>query len=353
MRGEASAATGRSRDKESLIEFTGDKERLVWQLVMMRIPALDGLRAASILLVLAAHLLPLGPKSLALNEAAGLMGMALFFALSGFLIVHFLATGMAVWSFVIRRIARIVPLAWAAMSALYIAFGGDIISNIGFYSNIPPTSLLEGGGHLWSLCVEMQFYAFVTLLALSPSRRSLMALPFISVFVTILRIVDGVPYSIVTWYRIDEIMAGGTIALIYVGWLGSMPEKILKRIPFLASIILLTASCTLDFMQYIRPYAGALVLGSSIYNLGPRAEKILVNRSSRYIAETSYALYVFHGMMIPTWLGSGETLVKYMKRPLLIMATFVFAHISTFYFEKPINRIARHLDQRMAGSGLR
>jgi peptidoglycan/LPS O-acetylase OafA/YrhL len=144
-------------------------------------------------------------------------------------------------------------------------------------------------------------------------------------------------------------MAGGIIALIYVGWLGPIPEKMLKRISFSTSIGLLAASCTLDFLQYIRPYAGALVLGASIYNLNPRAEKLLVNRVSRYIAETSYALYVFHGMMVPTWLGSGETLIKYMKRPLLIMATFVFAHISTFYFEKPINRFVRNLDRRRAG----
>ena len=52
-----------------------------------RLPALDGLRAISILLVLACHMLPLGPKVLQLNEAAGAMGMSLFFALSGFLIV--------------------------------------------------------------------------------------------------------------------------------------------------------------------------------------------------------------------------------------------------------------------------
>jgi len=43
-----------------------------------RMPILDGWRAASILLVLGAHLLPIGPKVLGLNETAGAMGMALF-----------------------------------------------------------------------------------------------------------------------------------------------------------------------------------------------------------------------------------------------------------------------------------
>lgn len=49
---------------------------------------LDGRRG--ILLVLAAHLLPLGPKSLSVNATAGPMDMALFFTLSGFLITWLL-----------------------------------------------------------------------------------------------------------------------------------------------------------------------------------------------------------------------------------------------------------------------
>lgn len=51
---------------------------------------LDGWRGISILLVLAAHLLPLGPKIWHLNVAAGVAGMVLFFVLSGFPITSFL-----------------------------------------------------------------------------------------------------------------------------------------------------------------------------------------------------------------------------------------------------------------------
>lgn len=45
------------------------------------------------------------------------------------------------------------------------------------------------------------------------------------------------------------------------------------------------------------------------------------------------ALYVVHGLLTATWLGSGDDLVKYLKRPLLLAATFGLAHLSTFYFE--------------------
>ena len=71
---------------------------------------LDGVRGVSILLVLATHLLPLGPKALQLNAMTGLMGMSLFFCLSGFLITRFLWDNPDVQVFLVRRLARILPL---------------------------------------------------------------------------------------------------------------------------------------------------------------------------------------------------------------------------------------------------
>ena len=72
-----------------------------------KLPVLDGLRATSILLVLACHLLPLGPKALRLNDVAGAMGMSLFFALSGFLITSALIKNPNVQEFIERRLVRI------------------------------------------------------------------------------------------------------------------------------------------------------------------------------------------------------------------------------------------------------
>ncbi len=54
-------------------------------------PSRHGWRAVSILLVLACHWLPMPPKALYLNHAAGAAGMALFFALSDFLLVSWRA----------------------------------------------------------------------------------------------------------------------------------------------------------------------------------------------------------------------------------------------------------------------
>lgn len=309
----------------------------------MRIPALDGLRAASILLVLGAHLLPLGPKWLQLNATAGIMGMALFFALSGFLIVKFLAENMPLATFAVRRLARIVPLAWVAMFAIWQESGGPILPNLLFYSNLPPAKLLNGGEHLWSLCVEVQFYAAVGLLCLSPKRRLLYLIPWLALSVTAIRIYSGAGVSIVTWHRVDEILAGGMVALTYCGWFGDRPKRFLSRVPLWGSVPTLVICSHPDSgaLLFLRPYAGALVLGSAIYALDRFSERILVNRPATYIADVSYALYVVHGALTITWLASGETLEKYLKRPLLFAATFAIAHISTFYMEHPITRLAK------------
>ena len=66
---------------------------------------LDGWRGISILLVLAGHLFPLGPKSLAVNAGIAALGMAIFFTLSGFLITTTLLYRPSVVEFLIRRVS--------------------------------------------------------------------------------------------------------------------------------------------------------------------------------------------------------------------------------------------------------
>src|ERR1700704_5360470 len=87
-----------------------------------KMPTLDGLRAVSIVLVLGSHLLPLSPKWLDLNEAAGAMGMAIFFSLSGFLITQNLLSGQPVATFFLRRAARILPLAYLYLMVVWVFF---------------------------------------------------------------------------------------------------------------------------------------------------------------------------------------------------------------------------------------
>lgn len=316
-----------------------------------RIPILDGWRATSILLVLGAHLLPLGPKALALNSTAGAMGMALFFTLSGFLIVQFLAAGAPLGIFVAKRLARIVPLSWAAMTALILWHSTDpatIARNFLFVSNLPPVSLMHGGEHLWSLCVEMQFYLTVASLVLLFGRRGLYLVPVLALTVTGLRVAGGEYISIVTWHRVDEILAGGTIALAYSGWLGERSAELLKRLPVwpFAIALVVVSHPYAGPLQYLRPYAAAMLVGVSLTGAPAFLHRILVSRPMAYVAEVSYALYVIHGILSATWLGTGDRLEKYLKRPLLFGLTFALAHVSTRYYEQPITRWVRDWGKR-------
>lgn len=104
---------------------------------------MDGWRALSILLVLAGHLLPLGPKSWNANWSAASTGMVLFFTLCGFLITRFLLARADVLDFLLRRSFRILPLAWLTMTVLTLVGGADLttfLANFLFVANLPPRS---------------------------------------------------------------------------------------------------------------------------------------------------------------------------------------------------------------------
>ena len=312
---------------------------------------LDGWRGISILLVLAAHLLPLGPKAWRLNETAGPMGMAIFFALSGFLITRFLLERPSVPDFLVRRFFRIVPLAWLSLVVVLPLTGAkaeQYLPNFLFYANLPPFPLTEVAGHFWSLCVEMQFYVAVALIVALLGRRGLMFLPVLCLAVTLLRIVDGAMIEIVTWHRVDEILAGATLALIHAGKLGQRTQAVLRRTSLFVVLPLFAVSSHPDsgFMNYLRPYFSAALVGCTLFEPDASIAQVLKSRLLAYLAKISFALYVFHGLFMHSWLGDGERLAKYLKRPLLIAAAFAAAHLSTVYYEQRWIDLGKRLSRR-------
>lgn len=312
---------------------------------------LDGWRGISILLVLAAHLLPLGPKAWSLNATAGPMGMALFFVLSGFLITRFLLAESGVAAFLIRRVCRIVPLAWLTM---LIAFPltnvalRDYGPNLLFYANLPPQHLTAAGGHLWSLCVEMQFYVGIAIVVAVFGLRGLHAIPVLCIAVTLHRVLEGAYVDVVTWRRADEILAGALLALVHAGFWGRRHAMVMSRTNVFVLFLLFAVSShpSSGFMNYFRPYLAAALVGRTLFPLPPPVSAVLFSPSLRYLAAISYALYVIHGVLVHTWLASGDTLVKYIKRPLLLLATFALAHFSTFYFERRWIELGRRWSSR-------
>lgn len=319
-----------------------------------RIDVLDGWRALSILLVLAGHWLPM-PRVLQANHMVAASGMALFFALSGFLITRLLLRDPQPMPFLARRIFRVVPLAWVAMLVLVVANGAgsaEAAANFLFYANLPPAKLLHGGEHLWSLCVEVQFYLVAAALVAVLGVRGVWVFPLLALAVTALRIADTQVISIVTWHRVDEILSGATVALLLAR--PNIPE-IGRRLPSWAclaalALLLVSAHPLAGPLQYLRPYFAGATIGCSILATPAWLVRWLTSHTARYIAAVSYAVYVIHGMLTSTWLGGEQAskAVRYALRPLLVACTFALAHVSTFYFEKHFIALGKRLARRLS-----
>lgn len=316
----------------------------------VHIDILDGWRALSILLVLAAHWLPLGPAEWQLNASVGASGMALFFCLSGFLITQFLSRDPRVGVFLIKRIFRIIPLAWAAIGILVLVNGAPLSTmsaNLLFFANLPPDKLMVGGEHLWSLCVEFQFYIFMALLALVGGRRAIFLIPAFTVAITLLRIYAGETISIVTWHRVDEIFIGGCVAL---AWNSKFTGTYFRNIPSLLAPVFLVGLIVVSLPQsgplgYARPYFAGAAIFTSLYAFPRPLYRLWTGKAARYVAQISYALYVVHGMLTATALGGNEIdkIEKYLLRVPLALVTWLISHLSTFYYERAAIKLGRQL----------
>jgi peptidoglycan/LPS O-acetylase OafA/YrhL len=322
---------------------------------MPKFPVLDGWRGISILLVLAGHLFPLGPKALRMNECVAALGMAIFFTLSGFLITTTLLHRPSVGEFLIRRLCRIVPLAWlftVVALALAQAPAFFYIAQLFFFSNLPPVWLTEYTGHLWSLCVEVQFYLAIAAVFFIFRRRGLWSIPILCLVVTAHRIQTHTLVSIVTAVRVDEILAGGTLALAcgtpHLAWV----RKFLAWANPLALLPLSLAAASPfgEGLDYLRPYFVASMVGSTLFTgAKSKGARYLDAQWLAYIAAISYALYILHPIVEWGWLGSGSKLVMYAKRIPELAAVFGLAHLSTFYYEDFWIRKGKNWSKRLRG----
>jgi peptidoglycan/LPS O-acetylase OafA/YrhL len=317
------------------------------------IPQLDGWRGLSIVLVLMTHLLPLGPAWLKLNTSAGLIGMGMFFTLSGYLITSFLLERPDVKAFLIRRVLRIVPLAWTVLlltAPLSSPFSpGHLLTRLLFAQNYVYSAITPYDSHYWSLGVEMHFYAGVALIVAVAGRRGLFLLPWLCLAVTATRVWLNAPVSINTHLRVDEILAGASLALLRTGHLPRRLAAPMRVVPPWAWLLLLAASSHGAFgpLQFARPYFGALLIGSSLYQQEHWLSRFLVHPVLSYLATVSFALYVIHGPLRAGWFAEGGRVTRYLiKRPLTLLLTFALAHLSTFYFESRWIALARRLTRR-------
>jgi peptidoglycan/LPS O-acetylase OafA/YrhL len=311
-------------------------------------PVLDGLRAISILLVLACHLLPLGPKPLRLNDTAGAMGMSLFFALSGFLITSGLIRNSRIQEFLVRRLARILPLAYAYTVVIFLIFSFDpkaLLWTDLFVVNYLTQYLNGWNGPFWSLCVEMQFYLAIAMVVLFGGQKVRWIVWLACLTITLLRVNAGAYIAIETHLRVDEILSGACVATVYPNRLTLRGGPIL--VIMAAALWAISAWPYAEAFQYFRPYTTAFLLFAALHYGAVNTSTLLASRPMRYIATISYALYVIHPATAHGWMNEGTSLTRYLlKRPMSFALTFIIAHLSTFYWESWWQTAARRWIQK-------
>lgn len=325
------------------------------------IGVLDGVRAASILFVLAAHTLPLGFPQWKLNEVAGRCGMALFFCLSGFLITTILYRNPDPIAFLIKRLFRIVPAVYLYLVIIFVLFDlpleGLLINFLFLQNYLVDYQSLGPLSHLWSLAVEVHFYLAIGLLAALFGRRALWLIPPAALVITGLRIDGGVVSNINTHLRADEILAGGCLALLSLHR-GERLRAMLdhkKGVWVLAAVVfglfLASGHKGAGWLVYVRPYLAAALVGLLLHSRIGIIHSVLESHAARHIANISYALYIYHPLMIWGWFNSGNLAERYLfKRPISYVMTWVAAYLSTRFWEKPWQSAARRILVRRDGA---
>jgi peptidoglycan/LPS O-acetylase OafA/YrhL len=357
-------------------------------------PAFDGLRAVAFFMVFACHYVTKVADSELLRW--GWVGTDLFFALSGFLITGILYDSFGnrhyFRTFYIRRSLRIFPLfysfwlllllltpvfhiLWNRYNLAMAAYIGNIFIAGSLHHPNPTTiiyhSIRHPGvvqyltvGHLWTLCVEEQFYlVWPAVVFLIRSRRTLLTLclaalallPLIRLGFAHLRpdlLQTGFLYNS-TWSHSDALLAGASLAL----WLrGPCPAPNRLRlgaiVTLCVSIILIATTISLpdapddDFR--ICTYGFSLVALASVSFLVIALSSkwlavVLETRPMIATGRITYGLYFFHALPILFVTGVLAHTTSHAAAYLVIATTFVgtyaVAWCSYRFLEAPFLRL--------------
>lgn len=339
------------------------------------ISGIDGLRAIAVLAVIAYHLqLPIAK--------GGLLGVTIFFVISGFLITRILITEIEstgtidLKNFWIRRIRRLLPAILTMAVALIfvsVVFNrviftkacSDLLSAVFCYNNwwqiFNNVSYFENAGspspftHCWSLAIEAQFYLIYPLILLILSRFKerkkiflwvTIALAFVSAVLMWGMFNPSQDPSRVyygTDTRVFSLLFGSLLAMITV-----YMNNIIPIIPVVREAIGAAALIGLFCMiVMINGYSSFLYRGGQILAsvlavaviyalLNPKSilGKLLSLPFFRWIGERSYGIYLWHYPII--LLISGGKRASWWIILIEIILTFVLSALSYHFVETPI-----------------
>ncbi len=310
-----------------------------------RIATIDGLRGIAIAAVVWFHFwqiswtwafVPYTTISLQPIAEAGFLGVALFFFISGFVIMlpfaqaHVAGTPWPTWRrFFGRRFLKIVPsyvlaivvmLAFGAQTYANFADGAkDVVYHLLFIHDWFVATNASIDGVMWSLGVEIQFYVLFPLLVLVFVRRPLLATIALFAIANAWRVWCMLSNHYYYEQRlaqlpgyIDFFAAGMLGALAYVAIAVHRPRLAQQRWAFTAlsaagfvALWLLVANCDFHRSDHEWPqlwsvqWRSAFALACLAAGLGSlfavRGFKlVLANRVLLFLAAISYNLYLWH-----------------------------------------------------------
>lgn len=344
-------------------------------------PALDGLRALSVIAVVAYHL------NFSFAQG-GLMGVNVFFVLSGFLITDILLHEWQEYGkinlrqFWLHRMRRLLPALFtmlllvvgfmAITQPTYLEqFYGDILSAIFYVSNwwyiFHHVSYFSQYGvqspflHLWSLAVEEQFYlvwpilllfglrflrtrGWLFLLIILGSIASALAMAFLyQPFMDPSRVYYG------TDTRAFSLLIGAALALLMIRQkpVQKSTKKISWSFDAVGILSLLILLLVMVFSNEYQPtlYQGGMVFLSLVTaaliavlaHPGSRLGAVFSFRPLRYLGQRSYGIYLWHYPIIvlttPIINASGTNCLLIISQ---ITASLIMADLSWRFIETPI-----------------
>ena len=333
---------------------------------MQTIRGLNGLRAISVLLVIASHGMLLDALGVSNPVVRNLMtpntGVTFFFVLSGFLITLLLLkerelTGaISLRNFYIRRALRIFPLYFLALSVVPVVeyFQFAVVNPCVYwyaytylYNFGPQQCDLNAYSHFWSLAVEEHFYLVWPFIFLFFRRW---ALAIVVLFALVAAFIGLSPwpslagaYGSARWtYPAAAPIAFGCIAayLVYSNAFSFWATRPIPRLAFLAvGVIALVGNA------YGQPralfFTGLTCIVLYVYySQDSLVVRALEFRPLAYLGQISYGLYVWQGVLA----GNGSSRdFEYFPLPLHlgIALTFVVAPLSYHFFEAPILRLKK------------
>jgi peptidoglycan/LPS O-acetylase OafA/YrhL len=347
--------TARPRNEVAVpapIDTTSEKRRLL---------ALDGLRGLAALSVLVFHYsyrgIQLYPQLGAPVKASswGYYGVALFFVISGFVILMSLQ-GSTPRRFVLSRAIRLLPIYWIAAAITYTVvtvtqLPGRQVTPIQALENVPMVENLWGGrmidGVYWTLGVEVFFYAVVGILYFAGAFRGRrLTITLLSWLVIVCAVANVYRYLLEPALHqpgLSDVVTAFQWMPLFV--LGIVFYRLWKRdfgfLNFLTGVAaVLAAWLTMQdtrLMIVLVVICGLLVLAL----WGPK--QLLGNRPLRFLGDISYPLYLIHQnlgyLLLLTFVAIG--LPRAFALPSTGACALVVATLLTYLVDRPLRRWLR------------